>query len=129
MKTTRNGRDVLFGLMLAAAGLFTAVIVLADHAGPWLVPNGIQPDDAFRQPNEPRSALPQPALAQASRAQQIEAYANLPVSFEPNQGQADRAVRFLARGIGYSLFLTSTDAELILNRATFVLRVLRRSSG
>jgi hypothetical protein len=33
-----------------------------------------------------------------------------PLSFEPNQGQADSRVKFLARGPGYTLFLTPDSA-------------------
>ena len=40
------------------------------------------------------------------------AYGSLPLSFEENRGQTDARVRFLARGGGYALFLTSTDAVL-----------------
>jgi len=40
--------------------------------------------------------------------------AALPLSFEPNQGQADRRVRFLARGSGYSLLLADDEAALAL---------------
>ncbi len=39
-------------------------------------------------------------------------YASLPLSFERNQGQADQRVKFLARGLGYTLFLTSDEAVL-----------------
>lgn len=35
-------------------------------------------------------------------------------AFEPNRGQADPRVEFLARGRGYSLFLTKTEAVLSL---------------
>lgn len=42
--------------------------------------------------------------------------ARLPLSFEANQGQTDGRVRYLARGEGYSLFLTSTEAVLALRR-------------
>jgi hypothetical protein len=38
----------------------------------------------------------------------------LPLIFEPNQGQADAKVKFLARGAGYSLFLDPTSAVLAL---------------
>jgi uncharacterized repeat protein (TIGR01451 family) len=38
----------------------------------------------------------------------------LPLIFEPNQGQADAKVKFLARGAGYSLFLDPTGAVLAL---------------
>jgi len=38
----------------------------------------------------------------------------LPMSFEANEGQIDGEVQFLARGRGYALFLTSTQAVLSL---------------
>jgi uncharacterized protein (TIGR03437 family) len=38
----------------------------------------------------------------------------LPLSFEANQGQTDGQVRFLSRGDGYSLFLTSYEAVFTL---------------
>src|SRR2546428_4951676 len=44
------------------------------------------------------------------------AYLRQPLSFEPNQGQADSRVKFISRGRGYTLFLTSTDAVLSLRR-------------
>ncbi len=43
-------------------------------------------------------------------------YGELPLSFEPNQGQSDRRVKFLSRGNGYSLFLTATEAVLALSK-------------
>jgi hypothetical protein len=46
-----------------------------------------------------------------------EAYGNLPLSFEPNEGQSDRRVKFLARGGGYNLFLTNGEAVLMLKTA------------
>jgi len=42
----------------------------------------------------------------------------LPLIFEPNQGQADSQVKFLARGAGYSLFLDPTGAVLALQGAS-----------
>jgi uncharacterized repeat protein (TIGR01451 family) len=42
-------------------------------------------------------------------------YGKLPISFEMNQGQTDRAVQFLARGAGYTLFLTPGEAVLSLH--------------
>jgi hypothetical protein len=41
-------------------------------------------------------------------------YGQLPLHFEHNQGQIDSSVRFLARGSGYSLFLTPDEAVLTL---------------
>ena len=40
--------------------------------------------------------------------------ARLPLAFEPNVGQAPSPVRFLARGSGYGLYLTSSEAVLAL---------------
>jgi hypothetical protein len=44
-------------------------------------------------------------------------YGNLPISFTPNEGQSDPQVRFLARGRGYNLFLTTNEAALALRTA------------
>ena len=38
----------------------------------------------------------------------------VPLSFEANQGQIDRQVKFLSRGDGYSLFLTSNEVVFTL---------------
>lgn len=40
-----------------------------------------------------------------------------PISFEPNRGQANRNVEFLAHGAGYSLFLARGEAVMSLGRA------------
>lgn len=45
-----------------------------------------------------------------------QAYGKLPMSFEVNQGQADDAVKFISRGHGYQVFLTETEAVLVLQR-------------
>ena len=37
-------------------------------------------------------------------------YGKLPLSFEPNQGQTDARVEFLARASGYTLFVTAEEA-------------------
>lgn len=42
--------------------------------------------------------------------------AGMPLRFEPNRGQTDSRVKFLARGDGYSLFLTETEAVLKLTQ-------------
>ncbi|MDO8631355.1 MAG: SBBP repeat-containing protein [Phycisphaerales bacterium] len=48
------------------------------------------------------------------KAAQLAAYANLPLFFEKNIGQTDAAVKFFARADGYSLFLTATEAVMVL---------------
>lgn len=50
-----------------------------------------------------------------------------PISFEPNQGQADDQVRFMARGPGYSLYLSGDGATFSFesdSRATAAKRFL-----
>lgn len=57
----------------------------------------------------PIVAAPAPELAQRSPAT---GYGVLPMSFEPNVGQTDSQVKFLARGNGYALHLTGREAIL-----------------
>jgi hypothetical protein len=55
----------------------------------------------------------------------VDSYGKLPLSFEANRGQTARQVKFLARGAGYTLFLTGDAAVLSLHRekANAVLRM------
>ena len=71
---------------------------------------------------EIRQTMPQ-AIDASSLAQQpewrssvLESYGKLPLSFEPNQGQTDPAVKFLARAGSYQLFLTAGEAILRLGQ-------------
>lgn len=45
-------------------------------------------------------------------------HVHLPLAFEPNRGQSANRVRFLARGQGYTLFLTQHSANLSLFSAS-----------
>ena len=60
--------------------------------------------------------------AQSPDQRLLAAYGNLPIAFEPNQGQTDPQVKYLARGQGYTLFLTSGEA-------VFSMPVKRKSSS
>ena len=55
--------------------------------------------------------------ADALRAQAQEDYGRLPLRFEINRGQTDRQVDFIARGAGYSLFLTPRESVIALSSA------------
>jgi hypothetical protein len=44
----------------------------------------------------------------------VQTYGRLPLGFEANRGQTDARVRFLARGPGYTLFLTPEEVVLAL---------------
>ena len=48
----------------------------------------------------------------------LRGFGQLPLSFEANQGQVDGQVKYLARGKGYTLFLTETEAVLALRSPT-----------
>lgn len=61
------------------------------------------------------SAAPE-AKPPSNRAAVLSSYARLPLSFEENLGQSDPAVKFLARGNGYTVFLTGNEAVLRLER-------------
>src|SRR5882672_8129542 len=41
-------------------------------------------------------------------------YGKLPLTFEPNLGQTNERVQFLARAAGYALFLASSEATFVL---------------
>jgi hypothetical protein len=58
----------------------------------------------------PRTAKPGAEPARLKVAQ-------VPLSFESNQGQTDSAVKFFSRGDGYALFLTPTEAVFKLRHA------------
>jgi sugar lactone lactonase YvrE len=62
------------------------------------------------------AASPAAAPSAAKRVQPAGDYGKLPLSFEANRGQADKRVKFLSRGNGYSLFLTDSAAVLALSK-------------
>jgi hypothetical protein len=61
---------------------------------------------------EPSPAPPATAASQRVAAQ----YGKIPLSFEANRGQTDPRAQFLSRGSGYSLFFTSDEVVLNLER-------------
>ncbi len=55
------------------------------------------------------------AVKPAARDRVQTAHAALPLAFEQNQGQTDSQVKYMARGDGYTLFLTANDAVFSLH--------------
>jgi hypothetical protein len=53
-----------------------------------------------------------------SKGQIQQTYGKLPLSFEANVGQADPSVQFLAHGPGFGLYLTGTEAVMVLNQGS-----------
>ena len=77
------------------------------------------------QKNRPASYLiekPRPLTStdsdEAMRPRLGETFGNVPLGFEANRGQTDSRVKFLSRGGGYELFLTSREAVMLLGNAT-----------
>ncbi len=62
----------------------------------------------------PRSPLLAEPSTSAGDTRLAAAYLQVPLSFEANTGQTDPQVAFLARGVGYGLFLTPGEAVLSL---------------
>ena len=65
-----------------------------------------------------QQASPPSSIAATTRTRVAAAYGKLPLAFEQNQGQTAEEVRFLSRGAGYTLFLTSADAVLALRKTS-----------
>lgn len=55
-------------------------------------------------------------VLRSSSGPHVAHYETLPLSFEPNRGQTDRRVAFMARGRGYTAFLVRSGAVLALER-------------
>jgi hypothetical protein len=92
-----------------------AVMALVSGAAVNLLVGG---DAGTRQGAHPALSVPgqkasEPGGLRAG-AKLAAAFGKLPLSFEANRGQLDSRVRFMARGPGYALFLTPTEAVLDL---------------
>lgn len=64
----------------------------------------------------PREIAAAPAATRTT-AKVREAYGQLPLSFEANRGQAAESIDFVARGPGYALALSATEAVFSLRKA------------
>src|SRR5262245_25472488 len=72
----------------------------------------VMPRATSARPKSADKSVPPAEVEMAIGSRVIESYGRLPLSFEANRGQADARVKFLARGSGYGLFLTPTEAIL-----------------
>ena len=118
-----NGRGLEGSLGRRSGKALAAMLVLL-LAGAALLGSGSRRDAQRATTQLPASsiltsAIPAPAqLPPHPKPDARGILAQLPLIFEPNQGQADAAVKFLARGAGYSLFLESDGAVLALRTAS-----------
>jgi hypothetical protein len=105
----RKMRAGCAGALLSAFAL-SAAQFWAHGQPPVTVP--AQPASGSAAPSD-ASGLQPSSKAPADRAV-VQSYGKLPLSFEPNRGQTAQSVKFLARGSGYTLFLTNQEAVLSL---------------
>ena len=119
-----------FAVLVCSAGLFVSHFANTGFSSRmWAAPG---PETAAASvpvaPSPPQTARPEearktpaaPQLDAAHRARVAEAFGRLPLSFEPNQGQTDPAVKFLSRGRGYRVFLTQDETVLALRKQSAV---------
>lgn len=93
---------VLVALILALATTLVTLTILISH----------QPRNG--KPQSDNSAGRSFSLDSEAKKRVLTAYGKLPLSFEVNEGQTDRKAKFISRGDGYTLFLTSDGAALRL---------------
>jgi Beta-propeller repeat len=102
----------LLALLVAGALLAGATARLGhDHARPAAPGQALS---TFAAPFQSGALLSGAGASSQHKRELASAVARLPLSFEQNVGQADASAKFLARGAGYSLALTSQGTRLSL---------------
>ena len=89
-----------------------SIIAVAVGAASLRIPNGsaTQPVAA--------ATVQGPALSTSQRSRVRASLSALPLAFEANQGQTDAQVKYMARGNGYTVFLTANDTILALSSSS-----------
>jgi hypothetical protein len=108
--TKSKWKVVMMGLAVGALFAFLALIVASPtpKAEHYFSAANTNPQSPTEQ-----EALSQPGAApQMSEREALDAYGKLPLSFIPNEGQTDKAVRYYAQGAGYGFFFTREGATL-----------------
>ncbi len=111
-----------WGRKAVSVRLFWAAVVLLAVAAT-VLGLGPRPDSTKSQRvSAVSSAVPKATQSEvykarplASSPEVLSRLSALPLRFEPNQGQTDERVRFLAHGTGYGLFLNAEGATIALN--------------
>ncbi len=102
----------------APGGIFVAVAVLVALAAAVLMLGSHASQVAVgAQKTQRQGDSSSPVASSQNAVPVMAAYHHLPLIFEPNQGQSDPEVKFLAHGSGYGLFLTADKAVLTLRRS------------
>lgn len=104
------GKNAERGLMWVAAPVAMVLLLLAGAVLLGFSPCRYAQKAAARVPASPVSTFSRSSLHAKPDARAV--LGQLPLIFEPNQGQADPGVKFLTHGAGYSLALDETGAVL-----------------
>jgi len=98
-----------FPVLLFSLGIAGPTTALSsDRPHPSQVPSHAKVPDLGRlKPGQPNPG---------EKVRLVQSYGRMPLSFEPNEGQTDGRVRFLARGGGYTIYLTDDEAVLTLRK-------------
>jgi Beta-propeller repeat len=105
----------LAGIMLLAVVAFAVAILTFGNS---IVAKPANSNVATMRPmgrgvTQPTSTT---AITPATRTRINATFAALPLAFEANQGQVDPQVKYMARGNGYKLFLSSSHAVMTFSR-------------
>jgi len=73
------------------------------------------------------SCVRQATIRTSQRDHFLDAFAQLPLTFEPNKGQAEDGVKFVSRRSNFTIFLTSDGATLSMHGAGPALGGIGRS--
>jgi hypothetical protein len=115
----RSGKTCSGTRVFVAVTLLMTIAAAALIIGPGAASLRIARDENASRESVLQAHAPTPHAPSVQGSQQVLAtYSHLPLMFEPNQGQTDARVRFLARGTGYGLFLTSDEAVLALRQSS-----------
>jgi len=96
-KPSASKRQACALCVIAVVGIALVVLATADRR-------------SASRASSPHLASQPKGVTPSARERFQAAFASLPLAFEPNQGQADPQVKYLARANGYNLFLTNNDA-------------------
>jgi hypothetical protein len=111
--------------VILVASIFSFGVSLQREARPAVSPRVVAQTPTLASSATPRAAvaenharpsLPTPIsdASLSARPKLMASYYALPLSFEENRSSANPSDRFVARGPGYSLFLTPAQASLVL---------------
>ncbi len=122
MGNSRFSLQLNYAYLLALGGMTFLALVLLRTSAPIGAASTSRPTAATRIAPQVSALATDPAM----QSNLINAYGNLALSFEANQGQAGSDVRFLARGQGYTLLLTGDEAVLALQGGSQKSKVKRQ---